>query len=84
MIKTNSPAATGTKYMSATEAGAIVDTGVGVADASRTAMYVESEEGPYALDPAKLAIIWYEPGTSGVNSMPYFPWMSLVTVSMGI
>ena len=37
IIKTNSPAATGIKYMSATEAGGSVDTGVGVAAASRTA-----------------------------------------------
>jgi len=38
IINMNSPAATGIKYMSAAEAGDSVDTGVGVADASRTAI----------------------------------------------
>lgn len=38
MIKTNNPAATGIKYMSAAEEGGSVDIVVGDVDTSRTAM----------------------------------------------
>ena len=46
--------------------------GVGVgeaAGASSTFMYVCANELPYALDPSKVAMIVYMPGTSGVNGM---------------
>ena len=51
------PAIAGTKYWSAIDSGS----GVGVAvaaGASSTVKYVVADDGPYALEPAKLAMIW--------------------------
>lgn len=51
------PAMAGTKYWSAIDTGC--GDGVAVADgASSTVMYVVADDEPYALEPAKLAMIW--------------------------
>ena len=37
--------------------------------ASSIVKYVVADDGPYALEPAKLAMIWYSPGTSGLYAI---------------
>ncbi len=51
------PIVAGTMYMSAADSGATVGAGVFVGP-SPTARYVKDCDGPYALEPAKLASIW--------------------------
>lgn len=53
--------------------------GEGVTALSATLMYVCEDDGPYALLPGNVAIIWYVPGTCGVQSQPNTPELSLVT-----
>ena len=66
MIKTNSPAMAGTKYVSAAEA-----TGVGAeveaAAGSLNIMWVCAVEVKYELDPANVAVIAYVPGMLGLK-----------------
>ena len=57
MMRTNRPAIAGTKYWSATDCAGVA-VGAGVAAASPIAKAVPADDGPYACDPAKVAVIW--------------------------
>ena len=78
IIRTNSPAIAGTKYMLATEVGVAV--GAVLAVGGLKFMKVSDVELKYELDPAKVAMILYVPGMVGVKVYSYFPLMSLVGV----
>ncbi len=57
----------GMKYRSAADCASGVEVGAVVVASLPTVRYVESLDGPYALEPAKVAIIWYVPGMLAVN-----------------
>ena len=69
IIAKNKPTTAGIKYVSAIEAESCVGAGVG-AISSPIVRKVVASDGPYDAEPANLAIIWYLPGTSGVNAIP--------------
>ena len=64
MIRMNSPAIAGTKYMSATDVGVAVGAGVAAAGDTTTAE-VSAHEPEYELSELKVAMIVYVPGMFG-------------------
>ena len=57
MIRTNRPAIAGTKYMSAADCVGVA-VGVAVGATAPIAKAVPADDGPYACDPANVAVIW--------------------------